>query len=142
MLGAYARLIADIGTPDKSTVVLPFDQPRPGIFDRFAWANMQQRETLEGPDPTHTAVGTGPFRLVEYRQGQSMSFTRNPSYWESGKPYVNELQFTFSPDRQAGIVQLEAGAMDVMTFPPARGGAAVARPLAGLRRCQEQGVRL
>lgn len=123
LLGAYAKLIADIGTPDKSTVVLRFDQPRSGIFDLFAWANMQQRETLEGPDPTHTAVGTGPFKLVEYRQGQSMSFTRNPAYWESGKPYLNELQFTFSPDRQAGVVQLEAGAMDVMTFPPARDGA-------------------
>ena len=123
LLAAYAKLITDMGTPDKSTVVLTLDQPRPGIFDLFAWANMQQRETLEGPDPAHTAIGTGPFKLVEYRQGQSMSFTRNPSYWESGKPYVNELQFTFSPDRQAGIVQLEAGAMDVMTFPPARDGA-------------------
>jgi peptide/nickel transport system substrate-binding protein len=123
LLGAYSKLIADVATPDKSTVVLTFDQPRPGIFDLFAWANMQQRETLEGPDPGHTAVGTGPFKLVEYRQGQSMSLTKNPSYWESGKPYLNELQFTFSPDRQAGIVQLEAGAMDVMTFPPARDGA-------------------
>ena len=68
LLGAYSKLIADIATPDKSTVLLTLDQPRPGIFDLFAWANMQQRDTLEGPDPGHQAGGTGALRLVEYRR--------------------------------------------------------------------------
>ena len=94
LLGAYSKLIADIGTPDKSTVLLTFDQPR-GIFDLFAWANMQQLETLEGPDPDpggrHRSVQAG-----GVSPGQSMSFSRNPSYWDSGKPYVDELQFTFT----------------------------------------------
>ena len=35
--------------------------------------------------------GTGPFSFVSFTPGQSSVFKRNPNYWESGKPYVDQV---------------------------------------------------
>jgi peptide/nickel transport system substrate-binding protein len=116
----FSNWINSIETPDKSTVILKTDQPRPPLFDMLAWLCMMDRDQLEGPDAATKAIGTGPFKLAEYRQGQSLRLVKNASYWESGKPYLDELNFTYTPDRQAALVQLEAGSIDVLVFPPFR----------------------
>ena len=59
--------------PDKYTVVLSSDQPRPLAFDFFEMFNIADRETLEGPDARTKAVGTGPFTFIEWVQGDHFS---------------------------------------------------------------------
>jgi peptide/nickel transport system substrate-binding protein len=50
-----------IETPDKSTVVLTSDKPRPGAFDLFQYMNIVDRDVMEGQDaasknwPGHSA---------------------------------------------------------------------------------------
>ena len=67
-----------VDTPDKYTVVLGADQPRPAMFDLFEYLNIVDQTTMEGsPDDRKKLVGTGPFVLTEYQQGDHFSFTRN-----------------------------------------------------------------
>ena len=34
-------------------------------------------------------IGTGPFKFVEFKRGESIKFVRNPDYWKKGLPYLD-----------------------------------------------------
>jgi peptide/nickel transport system substrate-binding protein len=48
--------------------------------------------------------------------------TRNPNYWDSGKPYFDALQFTTVPDSATLVVNLESGNVDFAENVPLRDG--------------------
>ena len=105
-----------IDTPDKYTVVLTSNASRPAMFDFFDTFNMLDQETMEGPDATSKAVGTGPFVFQEWVQGDHLSFFKNKNYWQTGRPYLDGWT-TNVRDPQAAILQLEAGALDAFRNP-------------------------
>ena len=72
------------------------------------------------------AVGTGPFVLKSYSQKQGASFTKNPSYWQTGLPYLDGVELTYTPDLQAQSLQLQSGAVDMMLASPTQGSQALA----------------
>jgi peptide/nickel transport system substrate-binding protein len=117
---AQSNWFTSIDTPDKYTIVLTSDQPRPAVFDLFEQLNMLDHETMEGPDSARKAVGTGPFTFVEWAQGDHLRFTKNNNYWRSGRPYLDSLLVTINSDPQAMVTQLEAGALDAANLPPVR----------------------
>jgi peptide/nickel transport system substrate-binding protein len=115
---AQSNWFTTIDTPDKYTVVLGSDQPRPALFDLFENLNILDQDTIEveaGPKQTK-AVGTGPFVFKEWVQGDHLAFERNPNYWQSGRPYLDGLQANVR-DIQAATLQLEAGALDLVRNP-------------------------
>jgi peptide/nickel transport system substrate-binding protein len=101
-----------IDTPDKYTVILTSDLPRPAIFDFFEYFNQVDKDTMEGPDAKTASIGTGPFKFVEWVQGDHLTFARNPNYWRSGRPYVDSF-VAYARADQAMLVQFESGALDV-----------------------------
>jgi peptide/nickel transport system substrate-binding protein len=101
-----------IDTPDKYTVVLTSDLPRPAIFDFFEYFNQVDKDTMEGPNAKTASIGTGPFKFVEWVQGDHLTFARNPNYWRSGRPFVDSF-VAYSRADQAMLVQFESGALDV-----------------------------
>jgi peptide/nickel transport system substrate-binding protein len=109
-----AKWWTSIETPDKYTVVFKSDSPRPTAFDYFEFLNIA--EPTAANDPTK-AVGTGPFKFVEWKQNDSLTLTRNPNYWQPGKPYLDGIQMSIITDPQAMTTQFEAGALDV-AIPP------------------------
>jgi peptide/nickel transport system substrate-binding protein len=116
-----SRWWTTIDTPDKYTVELSSDQPRPAMFDLFEAMNMVNPDITEQPDlVVKTSGSTGPFKFVEYIQGQHIRWVKNPSYWQAGRPYLDEVQIKFIGDAQSMVVQLETGALDAMDSPPLR----------------------
>lgn len=109
-----------IELPDKYTIILKSEQPRPAAFDFFEFFNILDKETIGDATIATTAIGTGPFVLSERIQGDRIRLTRNKSYWQSGRPYLDEIVVTVLPDSQAMVTQLEAGAQDVIVLPPWR----------------------
>lgn len=107
-----------IETPDKYTVVLKSDLPRPAIFDFFEYFNQVDQQTVEGPNAKTASIGTGPFKFVEWAQGDHLTFARNENYWRTGRPYVDNF-IASARDAQAMLVQFESGALDVAKGPPA-----------------------
>jgi peptide/nickel transport system substrate-binding protein len=102
-----------IDTPDKYTVVLTSDQPRPLAFDLFERLYMLDKDTMEGPEAKTKANGTGPFTFVEWAQGDHFSLAKNASYWQSGRPYVDDVRVSIVKDTQALVSQFEGGAYDI-----------------------------
>jgi peptide/nickel transport system substrate-binding protein len=60
------------------------------------------------------ANGTGPFTLESWKQGDSITFSRNEDYW--GDPAkVAQIVFSYIPDTQAALNAALAGDLDVVT---------------------------
>ena len=106
-----------IDTPDKNTLVLTSEQPRPLVFDWFEQFNIADPQTMPSTAPPQTAVGTGPFKFLEWVQGDHFTLTRNQSYWKSGRPFLDSIVVNILRDATAMSVALEAGQLDVMFSP-------------------------
>jgi peptide/nickel transport system substrate-binding protein len=63
-------------------------------------------------------VGTGPFMLKSFTPGQRSVFVRNPNYWMSGQPYLDELVIIDLTDPTAQINALLSGQVDAIDSVP------------------------
>ncbi len=121
----YASVVAPgsawwttIEKPDKNTIILTSDKPRPGVWDWMTFLRIQDREVLEGPNAASKVGGTGPFKWVEWVPNDHIQQVRNENYWDSPKPYVDEYRINIYRDQQSMISALEAGALDVAALAP------------------------
>ena len=117
LISAGAAWWTNIDMPDKSTIVLTSDKPRPGVFDFLNFLRIQDKDVREGPDAAKSVGGTGPFKWTEYVAGDHITMTRNASYWESGKPYLDEYRITVFRDDAAQLAAFEAGNLDLLWLP-------------------------
>ncbi|MDE0547253.1 ABC transporter substrate-binding protein [Microbacterium sp. C7(2022)] len=60
------------------------------------------------------ANGTGPFVLTSWREGDSITLTRNDEYWGDA-PGAAEVVLSYIPDNQAALNAALAGEIDVLT---------------------------
>ncbi|MHB1133787.1 MAG: ABC transporter substrate-binding protein, partial [Chloroflexota bacterium] len=63
-------------------------------------------------------VGTGPFKVGEWRQGDTLRLVRNPDYWRKDVPILDEIEAKVWPDRSAMLAALESGNCEVAFNPP------------------------
>ena len=63
-------------------------------------------------------VGTGPFMFESFTPGQQSVFKKNPNYWVSGQPYVDELKIISIDDPTARLNALLNGDIDAMAQLP------------------------
>ncbi|MFM9107183.1 MAG: ABC transporter substrate-binding protein [Chloroflexota bacterium] len=64
------------------------------------------------------AIGTGRFKLVERKEGESTTMERNPDYWGEDKALLDKIIFRIIGDSQAAIAALKAGETDMMLWIP------------------------
>ena len=64
-------------------------------------------------------VGTGPFKYESFTPGEQSKFVKNPDYWESGKPYADELVIIDFTEDTARVNALLGGQVDAITTLPA-----------------------
>jgi peptide/nickel transport system substrate-binding protein len=106
--------VEHIETPDPHTVVFRLKRPQPSLLLMFA----------SGYSPVYPAhvpfaelktkcVGTGPYKLKDYRPGEFLEFVRNPDYFVKGRPYLDGIKWVIIKDRSTQIAALQAGQLDV-----------------------------
>jgi len=68
-----------------------------------------------------TSVGTGPFMVVDYVPGSSVSFVRNPNYWmkdplhpENTLPYADGTNMLVIPDASTRQAALRTGKVEIL----------------------------
>lgn len=109
----YAKMM-HVDAPDPSTVVITYDAPLKGSFDVLAETCIADPQTLDQSRDGKAFVGTGPYRFKDWAPGDRFSVVRNPDYWQTGKPYFDQVDVTVVPDSQTGVVNFESGAVDLM----------------------------
>ena len=59
-------------------------------------------------------VGTGPFVFKTFKDGDRIVLAKNRNYWQSGKPYLDEVVLRIIPDAQARYAAFVSGQLDVI----------------------------
>jgi peptide/nickel transport system substrate-binding protein len=67
----------------------------------------------DGTTNFNKGIGTGPFVVKEFTPGQRSVGTRNPNYFHSGQPYLDEVVFFGITDNSARVNALLSGDIDV-----------------------------
>jgi peptide/nickel transport system substrate-binding protein len=65
-------------------------------------------------------VGTGPFKFVSFERDVSYKAVRNPDYWDTGKPYLDEIDILYVGDAMTQKAVLQAGETDILQIEPAK----------------------
>jgi peptide/nickel transport system substrate-binding protein len=123
IFASYVAPLKSVESPDKYTVVITTNQPYPYVSHILQTLNMLDPVTMQQPDGVSKPIGTGPFKFVEYLQGDHLTLTKNPNYWRSGLPYVDQLHMPIFSDPQTMMASLEGGALDTAVNAPLRDAA-------------------
>jgi ABC-type transport system substrate-binding protein len=59
-------------------------------------------------------VGTGPFKFVSWSKNNKITYTRNPDYWQPGKPYLDGIEWYTIPDMNTKALSFLNGELDVV----------------------------
>ncbi len=118
-------MVDKVESPDPETVVfhLKFATSAflPALADPFNF--IYNKEILDR-DPRwyeRNILGSGPFKFVEYQTGQSIKGTKNPDYYDKGRPYVDGFAGIYA-DKQAVRVEAirsDRAAIEFRSMPPA-----------------------
>jgi peptide/nickel transport system substrate-binding protein len=57
-------------------------------------------------------IGTGPFKLVEFKPNERIALTRSPDYWKQGRPYLDGVEFEIIRDPATANLAFIAGKVD------------------------------
>jgi peptide/nickel transport system substrate-binding protein len=58
-------------------------------------------------------AGTGPFMFVEWKRDDHLTLKKNPNYWVSGRPYLDEVIYRPITDSNSALAALRTGDVDV-----------------------------
>ncbi len=130
----YFGEVAAIETPDAFTVIFKLNQPVPYFIRAFqpsespmmprhgfsdeevATAKIRAAKIMQNP------IGTGPFKLKEWKKGSHVILERNPNYWKNDRPYLDQLILRVLPDGASRAIAVETGEVDLApmsALPPA-----------------------
>ena len=112
----YANVEA-IEAPDPHTVVFRLKRPQPSLLLMLASGYSPVYAAHVPPASYRTGcIGTGPFKLKEWRKGEFVEYVRNPDYFVKGRPYLDGLRYVVVVERGTQVAALQAGTIDAM-FP-------------------------
>ena len=117
--GEPNSLLQNVTAVDKSTIQFVLKQPFAAFpaaigsaFFGIASPNAIKQSGAKYGTPAAMAVGTGAFIFQEWRTGDRILLAKNPTYWKSGLPKMNQLVIRFITDPAARLAQLRAGQVD------------------------------
>jgi peptide/nickel transport system substrate-binding protein len=58
-------------------------------------------------------VGTGPFKLADFKSDTYIKYVRNENYWRKGLPNLDGISVDFVPDAVTASMKMEAREMDI-----------------------------
>jgi peptide/nickel transport system substrate-binding protein len=115
------KQVAHAEAPDPYTFRVTYREPYAPALE--SWATpVHPRHLLEGQDVTKSPlgrapIGTGPYRLVEWKPGEKLVLEANPDYYE-GKPYLRRVVYRIIPDTSTQFLELQSGGLDFMGLTP------------------------
>lgn len=113
--------IASIDTPDKYMVIIHFNEyyaPFLHLFSTILPKHILENEAdINKASFNRSPVGTGPFKLKEWRVAEGIILEANTNYFK-GKPNLDGITYKIIPDTNILLAQLKAGTLDIVNNLP------------------------
>ena len=122
-LMSYLRGMQDVEKVDDYTIKLHLQAPNIGVPEHlFHYPSIVLHRNFEG-DFIKQPIGTGPFTLAEYAEGERAVLKRREDYWKMGAdgqslPYLDEIIYVHL-DKDAAVAAVQSGQVDAMYQPRA-----------------------
>ncbi|MCX6045739.1 MAG: ABC transporter substrate-binding protein [Chloroflexi bacterium] len=121
----YTEHFANVTAPDNTTVIITLDEPIPNIEAQLVFLYILPEHIwtkhTEGKEPVEfqntDLIGSGPFKLTEYRRNEFVRLAANPNYF-GDKPKVEEVIFQSFENADALVQALQTGQVDMITELP------------------------
>ncbi|MFB9990860.1 peptide ABC transporter substrate-binding protein [Deinococcus oregonensis] len=120
--------VSSIDTPDPYTAVVNYKRVAPDFASTLFTFGIFPKHALEGKDLNtdvynEKPLGTGPFKVKEFRRGQYVIVERNPLYWRKDSkgiqlPYLDQIVFKIIPDSNTLVTQLKSGEIQMTPSVP------------------------
>lgn len=113
-----AKEVAGVKVVDDHTVTVEIDQPRPYFLGKltYACAYILPKEAGDTQiSSADKAIGTGPFRLSEYKVDQTATLEAFPDY-HSGAAKVARIERPIIQDAMTRLNKYRAGDTDMLTI--------------------------
>jgi peptide/nickel transport system substrate-binding protein len=108
----YAN-VDHVEAPDAHTVVFRLKRPQPSLLMMLASGYTPIYAAHVPPAQYRTTcIGTGPFKLKEWRKGEFVEYVKNPDYFVKGRPYLDGLRYVVIVERGTRTAALQAGQLD------------------------------
>lgn len=108
-LSANFGNVKKIEAPDDRTVVIKLKENEAGFITAVTASVIPANYENSNKLP----IGTGPFKFVEYKKGQSLVVEKNKDYYVKGVPYLDKVEFRILPDQEAAFLALQSGEIDI-----------------------------
>jgi peptide/nickel transport system substrate-binding protein len=109
--------VSQITTGGDFEVTFHLKAPQPSFLALLASGyspvypcHVPQREMRSRP------IGTGPFKVAEFKRNETVTLVRNPEYWKKGKPHLDRIEYRAIDSRSTRVLAFIAGEFD-LTFP-------------------------
>jgi len=111
-------VVQSVEVVDRDTVKFNLNQPYAPLLavlmDRPGFMVSPSAVQKLGPDFGRNPVGTGPFKFVQWTEGQGVTVERNPSYWNPAEPYLERIEFRVVTDPTVRVTMLRSGELDLI----------------------------
>jgi peptide/nickel transport system substrate-binding protein len=78
------------------------------VVPQHIWSKVSNPATYNNTHP----VGTGPFTTISRFTAQDYVFSKNPHYWQSGKPLIGCLEYVQAASNDAALALIQSGQVD------------------------------
>ncbi|HEX2081067.1 MAG TPA: peptide-binding protein [Longimicrobium sp.] len=122
---AYMNMVREATVVDPHTVRFSFTAPHAQALDGFWWPPLP-KHLLQNVPPAELSqhafnrqpVGSGPFRFVEWRPNQSVTFEANPQFPAAlgGRPNLQRVVFRVVPEATTMVTELVNGTADMIGY--------------------------
>ena len=124
-MNTYTVSFESVTAPDDTTVVLKLSQVVPDIryqlvflyiLPEHIWAE-QETNGKAAEFENYPLVGSGPFKVIDYAQGEYVHLAKNPN-WYGKQPKIDEIVFQTFSNQDAMVQAIKTGQVDMITEMP------------------------
>ena len=119
----YGEKVKSIDIVDPYTVRLRLTEYNNMLIHGLGWVFMWSKVALTTKSPDYlrgNPVGTGPFKLVEWRRDDHIKWERNKDYWQKGRPYLDGIEIRYVPDSVTASEMMQTKQVDMWTNCPVK----------------------
>ncbi|MFI7077494.1 MULTISPECIES: ABC transporter substrate-binding protein [unclassified Micromonospora] len=110
--------IEEVKAPDEQTVEIITSRATGSLLTNLSMAYIGSKAQIESGEIESRPVGTGAFKLEDFRSGERAHMVANESYWD-GAPKYERLEFQEISEDAARLTALRTGEIDVTySLPP------------------------
>lgn len=113
--------VEEITVIDDHTISFRLSAPNVAFLDYMTMAilpkHLLEGEDMQTADFFRSPIGTGPYKLASWDEGQAITLEKNADYF-NGEPNIDTIVFKIVPDDNAKALQLRAGELDLALLTP------------------------